>query len=317
MEIVKNVKVMILIITLPCLTACVIDKPLENTTWIRPNHVIVKEQPFPVEFESVATTFSLQSHPKVMAAYQQFRHHGVAKTIKGDGFVTYPYDPYSKPIIACAPLNLCTIQLEAGEVVNDISLGDGANWLVSTALVGDSERGSYQINIKPKQFDLATDIAIATNKRNYHLGLVSQHSVEAEVVNFYYPQDSLQEAIQQARQHFKQEQNTIKIDSGTHTNLSQLNFNYQVRGHKPAWRPTRVFDDGQKTFIKMPAITKNFELPVLYLIRNQEKQLVNYRYQEPYYVIDGLFEKAYLIAGKGSKQTRVIINNVTFNSEKS
>ena len=59
----------------------------------------------------------------------------------------------------------------------------------------------------------------------------------------------------------------------------------------------------------MPAMAARTELPVLYISRNHEKQLVNYRYRAPYFMLDSLFERAYLIAGTGRKQTKVIIDN--------
>lgn len=295
------------------LSACVSEKTIYNdrTTIneepIFANQVIAENNDNPNITSGVVTTYSLQTNAKVNAAYHNFRQYGIAKTINGDNVITYPYDPYAKPILACAPLNLCAIQLQQGELINDISLGDSAHWMVSTALIGTDESGSYQINIKPKQLDLATDMNVTTNKRSYHLGLVSQNEVSAEIVNFYYPEETLQLAIQRANKDFKSNQHVI--EDATQINIESLNFNYQILGDKPVWRPTRVFDDAKKTYIQMPNITKNVELPVLYLVRNKQKQLVNYRYHEPYYIIDGLFEKAYLISGKGREQIKVIITN--------
>ena len=79
-----------------------------------------------------------------------------------------------------------------------------------------------------------------------------------------------------------------------------------------SWAPTRVFDDGAKTFIQMPAISDRLDLPVLYILRNKQIALVNYRYKKPYYIIDGLISKAFLISGKGSGQQRVEIDNKKF-----
>ena len=103
-------------------------------------------------------------------------------------------------------------------------------------------------------------------------------------LNFYYPMDTL-----------KTELNKIKADIGdnfnanivnaepTQINLNKLNFNYQIQGDKTKWRPIQVFDDGFKTFIAMPKIIQEVDLPVLYLYRDNQTQLVNYRYVAPYY----------------------------------
>ena len=77
-------------------------------------------------------------------------------------------------------------------------------------------------------------------------------------------------------------------------------------------RPLQVFDDGHKTYIRMPSITAQIDLPVLYILRRHSMQLVNYRYKAPYYVIDALFKRAVLVSGKGHDQIKVIIDNHQF-----
>ena len=79
-----------------------------------------------------------------------------------------------------------------------------------------------------------------------------------------------------------------------------------------AWAPTRVFDDGDKTFIQMPVVSEELNLPVLYILCNKQLALVTYRYKKPYYIVDGLFSKAFLISGKGSDQQRLEIDNKNF-----
>ncbi|MES2142123.1 MAG: hypothetical protein V4471_04460 [Pseudomonadota bacterium] len=63
------------------------------------------------------------------------------------------FDAYSRPIVVCTPLHLCVLQLEHGEKINNIDLGDAAHWLVSTSLIGSAENGSYQISVKPKHIN--------------------------------------------------------------------------------------------------------------------------------------------------------------------
>jgi type IV secretory pathway VirB9-like protein len=50
-------------------------------------------------------------------------------------------------------------------------------------------------------------------------------------------------------------------------------------------------------------------LPVLYLANNKAMQMVNYRYKQPYFIVDALFSRAWLISGKGREQVRVEIIN--------
>ena len=79
-------------------------------------------------------------------------------------------------------------------------------------------------------------------------------------------------------------------------------------GQGLAWRPVRVFDDGQHVYIQMPPTFQASEAPVLLVqTRGGESALVNYRVRLPYYVVDRLFDTAILIVGVGSQQDRVTI----------
>lgn len=279
--------------------------------FINPNRIVMKTVEQPASTPKVAATFGLGNAPQVIAAYRHFLKKGIAPTINSPGFQTLPYSERTHPIVACAPLHLCVIQLEQGEVINNIDLGDSAHWLVSTALIGSNQIGSYQVVIKPKLYDTATDMVITTNKRTYNIGLVSQKGAQTHVVNFYYPQETQDHAIQVAHHSFKTPPTSMVLDR-TRVGVDHLHFDYRFKGDQPAWRPTVVFDDGDKTFIKMPRIAARLDLPVLYILKNKRLALVNYRYRKPYYIVDALFSKAYLISGKGHHQERVEIDNTHF-----
>jgi type IV secretion system protein VirB9 len=131
-------------------------------------------------------------------------------------------------------------------------------------------------------------------------------------VNFYYPEETLASALQK---NYQQQENEISqsVSSSPVTDVNHLNFNYKLSGDSPEWRPIRVFDDGTKTFIEMPPISERMDLPVLYITKERQLQLVNYRYRRPYYIVDSLFKNAYLISDKGHEQVRVEIHNRNFN----
>lgn len=278
---------------------------------VDPPVVSREEVTIPMLSPPVKATFGLETQAEVLKVYQEYSKKGIAHTIHGDGFVTYPYDAYQKPIIQCAPFYLCVVELEEGEVINDIALGDSAHWQVSTALIGTEDQGSYQVSVKPTLENIATDMVITTNRRHYHLGLVSQTGKVSEIVSFYYPADTLKSAIQKGHHAFKNhekanpEQNALSLMK----RASQMNFHYRIHGDNPLWKPVRAFDDGEKTYIEMSAKSQHTELPVLYALQNHEKQLINYRYHEPYFIVDGLVEKLYFIAGSGKNETQVVIDN--------
>lgn len=295
------------------LTAC-ITEPVKYhpNDFTAPNRIVTKKIPTILPTPKVSATFGYGNDPQVIKAYKEFTQKGVAKNINSEGFKTYAYDTYSHPIVACAPLHLCVIQLEHGEKINNIDLGDSAHWSVSISLIGSVGDGSYQVALKPKLYDIATDMVITTNKRTYNVGLVSKEGSFTHIVNFYYPQETLQNAVQQANQSDQLPLKQEIITQGTQINVDEVNFNYYLSGDAPPWRPTRIFDDGNKTFIQMPIVSERMDLPILYILKNKEMEMVNYRYQKPYYIVDGLFARAYLISGQGSHQVRVEIDNKNF-----
>lgn len=177
--------------------------------------------------------------------------------------------------------------------------------MVHTALIGTLKQGSYQISIKPKLTDVATDMIVTTDKRSYHFGLLSKHGNASTVVNFYYPEESLIRSKHLQRLSGFE----LSYETGKRINLKQLNFNYTISRNRIAWRPHRVFDDGHKTYIEMPSISEQLDLPVLYIKHQKNLELVNYRYQKPYYIVDGLFQSAKLVSGKGRAQQSVMIHN--------
>ena len=98
---------------------------------------------------------------------------------------------------------------------------------------------------------------------------------------------------------------STEID-GKAVDLSTLNFNYEVKG-KAAWKPERVYDDGQQTFIRLPEKSKSGEMPVLLVRKGSKDVLVNYRVKEQAMIVDGLFERIALIIGVGGEQEKVEI----------
>ena len=77
--------------------------------------------------------------------------------------------------------------------------------------------------------------------------------------------------------------------------IDQLDFDYEIDGDKPSWRPVRAFSDGSKTYIEFPKTLGTAEAPPLFL--NDEDgsgQLVNYRVKQNYYIVDRLFDRAEL-----------------------
>jgi len=248
--------------------------------------------------------------PDIQAAMKAWKANGQAPIIRKDEFVQYPYG-LTEAVVTCQPLRVCDIELEAGEEILNVSLGDSNRWLASPAFSGDGEGLTPHVLVKPTELGIATNAVITTTRRTYYLGLVSRtDAAHVRRVKFYYPQDLVQQAngiFRANAMQRKQDQRTT-IARLPRFAPEALNFNYQIEGDDVPWKPVRAFDDGTHVYIQMPQAMRVTEAPALLVqTRTGDAALVNYRLRQPYYVVDKLFETALLITGVGKHQERVTI----------
>ena len=309
----------VMVLALSGLVGCSKPVTYNPDDFVTPNRVVTKNIDKPV-LPQVNAAFGIGNDPSVVRAYKLYQKTGKMETVRGQGWVTYPYSDNTKPIIACSTLHFCIIELEAGEEINSYGLGDTKRWVANVFVTGEKgKNASISVELKPKLDGISTDLTISTSKRTYLIGLVSKPDSGTTVLRFYYPQETMINNVLAANKIIdgggdnSSDQSSVvtqtTLSNGTDVNLSHVNFNYKIKGDTPPWRPLRVFDDAKKTYVEMPAMASAFSLPVLYLQRNNQMQMVNYRYEKPYFVVDGLFGKAWLISGKGSNQVRVEILN--------
>lgn len=225
--------------------------------------------------------------------------------VRGDnGSITYLYGA-GMPAVVCAPLRLCSISLEPGEVVNNINIADSVRWKTSLGTSGPGQSQTTHIMVKPTDVGLETSMSILTNRRDYQLTLKSRTDDWMPEISFVYPSNIQQEVAeyrQQVQQH--RQDNTI---TGTGHQVADLDFGYRIDG-EASWRPVRVYNDGVKTVIQMPASMQHREAPVLVSIGpDDQEQIVNYRLRGDRFIVDQLFDRAALVAGVGDHQTRVTI----------
>ena len=259
-----------------------------------------------------------QNHPLQLFSEQQplnaKERHALSKSqdwINADQYpfregntVTYLYEGGQSAVV-CAPLKLCILKLEDHEKVvpDGLHLGDSARWMVKPS-VGAGDR--THVIIKPVEVGLETSLVIVTDKRTYHIKLVSRSNDYMPVVTFHYAE---QVNAQWQKYYAQQEQlKDLKTLPETGENLGDLDFEYDISGCKKcSWRPLRVYNNNQQTIIQMSKNMANSEAPALLVKNSQGQQMVNYRVHGDRYIVDQVFDKAILIAGVGRKQNRVTI----------
>jgi type IV secretion system protein VirB9 len=203
------------------------------------------------------------------------------------------------------------VALQPGELVNSINLGDTARWKVEPAITGTGSNEVQHLVIKPLDVGLETSLFVTTNRRSYHMRLRSHRTEYMPQVAFTYPEDALAKWENMKARETKERQEKTMPETGEY--LGNLNFDYDVSGSAP-WKPLRVYNDGIKTIIQMPATMAQTEAPTLLVVRktggwfsDDETAIVNYRVQNDRYIVDAVFDKAILLAGVGSSQSRVTI----------
>ena len=77
--------------------------------------------------------------------------------------------------------------------------------------------------------------------------------------------------------------------------LDLIRTNYTIEG-KADFKPWSVFDDGSKTFIRLPDQYQNF--PAVFAWSNDQTQLVNYSVEQHYIVVQGVHAGLVLKLGK-------------------
>jgi Conjugal transfer protein len=75
----------------------------------------------------------------------------------------------SLPSIVCAILQVTDIELQPGEAVTHINLGDSTRWSVESALSGSGADQVEHLIIKPRDIGLSTSLVVTTDRRTYHL----------------------------------------------------------------------------------------------------------------------------------------------------
>ena len=245
------------------------------------------------------------------------------KPILGDdGRVLFAYG-MSQPHIVCAPLKLCDIALEPGELVNDVKVGDNARWVLDGAVVGTNETRIEHIIVKPKQAGLENTLFIATNRRAYSINLISHATQNMGKVGFTYNDRGTSlsgsnstpsglESLYKGRPSDLQVAQEVDVITDRDILGSNLNFSYRISGDSVSWTPVRVYDDGVKTFIDFDVKKiQSRELPALMIYDTDALgSMVNYRVQRGRYIVDGLFDQAGLVLGVGRKQAKVTIRRV-------
>jgi len=270
---------------------------------------IPKLLPMPGQLKSLARGKGEPAEPIDPKARIEQANAAARMEPRRDGYINavqvYPFAQGALYQVYASPGEITDIALQDGEQLvgsGPVAAGDTVRWIIGDTESGTGATKKVHILVKPTRPELLTNLVINTDRRTYLLELRSTEKTYMASVSWQYPEDQL---IALRRQN-QEADAAAPIASGV--DLASINFRYAIQGDNPAWRPLRAFDDGHKVYIEFPSGIAQGEMPPLFVIGPAGgSELVNYRVNRNYYIVDRLFAAAELRLGDKDSERRVRI----------
>ena len=263
--------------------------------------------------------------PEIKSALKEFAKSGKASIVKRAGFVQFPFGEV-QPILNCRPDYGCDIELQAGEEVQAVILGNEPLWDYLVWQSNQEQTPVSHVTIGPRVRSARTNAIIGTDRRTYHLELLSTKKADyIRSAKFYYPRERLrtyqrkQKRKRRAEERRKgaKKRNKLQRELGEAGALAYqyMSFGWQISG-SASWKPIRVFDDGAHIYLQFSEHVIFEDFPGVY-IPSEDEQLTQpvwravkptkSREQGQYIMVDGMYDELRLVGGFGDKQETVSI----------
>ncbi|MBV8115121.1 MAG: TrbG/VirB9 family P-type conjugative transfer protein [Silvibacterium sp.] len=220
------------------------------------------------------------------------------------------------PTVVCAVLQVCELDLEAGEKLIKDSLDWGDHrFEVTPRTTGTGADEFTYLVLKPTESGLDTTMTVGTDKRPYYVRLISTENEHMARVAFLYPDDeAAKRKAEEAAKLADEERQKAERERLARLNTAKpvRNWHYTVRLHgKDAayLKPAAIGDDGVHTYITLPEEARHRGLPVIEISDERGPIPANAHWQGNQLVIDAVFERACLLESVGEKQQRACIRN--------
>lgn len=261
--------------------------------------VIYVEKPVYIPYEEAAKAEPLKG---TAATKESERIATVKPEHYKAGTFYYHYNPNFVYEIYCQPYHLTDIALEDGEVVlgDKVLLSeDESVWELTANKSRNPETGEEKQHffLKPAYPRLDSTMIVITDRRVYHFRLKSFSDTHMAMVRFTYPMKNIYTGTGSPAGS-SAKGTGIENEFMTVTNPEFLSFDYKIKHsifRKPEFLPTRVYDDGQKTYIHVNEIVLHKQLPVLF---NEKNEIINYTVKKNVFIIPRLISKVTLRLGK-------------------
>lgn len=205
---------------------------------------------------------------------------------------TRTYDPGQIVVVRGRPGIQSTISFGDNEHIDNIAVGDSANWQVTP------NKHASLVFVKPMQAVARSNMTVVTDRRTYLFDLVARPGVPPIYMLRFSnppapeapPKPEVAAAVPAPAPAAQ-----VAEKKPAEPNPADLNFGWTTAGSKQLL-PTRTFDDGKSTWLAWP---HDAAMPAI-LARepNGDEGPVNYRVQGDYIVIDGVPGQLVLRQGK-------------------
>ena len=211
-----------------------------------------------------------------------------------------------------SPAAITDFRLRPGEQIAGSPItNDSANWQFSMGSSVENGETVQHLFIRPLKVGLDTSMIILTNERTYYFRMASFEKSYMTALRFRYPQmmdDGTY--VDEAFAEYIYDPSDLDAYS---FDMTKADYGYQVRNKKgkPSWKPVTVFSDDVKTYIQFPVDVQNTdELPSVYVVRNGDETLVNFRYIGNVCQIDTVITDRQRILLKSGQSEQVEIRRV-------
>jgi type IV secretion system protein VirB9 len=200
--------------------------------------------------------------------------------------VIFKYEAHETYKIYCQDGFVTDLKFAPGEKITYVGAGDTSRWVIDRSSAGAGSARVEHVYVKPIKRGLSTNIIINTNERTYQINAVSGSQ--------YNPMVSW--VTERSQEQLEREVRARDVENIMTVNAVNMHFNYKISTDLP-WSPSAVFDDGQKTYLKMKPEIKSSTAPIFLIEEKGKSILTNYRIIGGYYIVDRIFDNANLMVG--------------------
>jgi type IV secretion system protein VirB9 len=227
----------------------------------------------------------------------------VAAYARDDGAVRAPDGAYrfvygtGIPTIQIGVGDACDIEFEPHETIQRVFLSDSLRWKLASGVSG--RENVPHLLVKPTRDRLVALLTVLTDRRAYHIRLVSTQKPQAEYVGFVYSSASASRTSQSGA--------SDGPDAADGKVLTCAGFHAAyVASGAVTFRDAKVCNNGAQTYVAAGIWAG--DLPMPYVLDNGVDEIANYSYDPVHrvFTLDGVPTRFALVRGSGRRQLRTI-----------